>query len=83
MSTCTAGCRYQDCGSYSACLKSKSVSFGANADREKAWNAELNAFSAARKQGIQPAGTSMAKINQAVQLSDMAGVAFNADTASV
>jgi len=54
-----------------------------DATREKKWNAELDAYSAARKQGIQPAGTSMAKINEAVRLSDMAGTAFNADTANV
>ena len=85
---CTAGCANQNCGSYGACLRSKSVRVGwanstngLDATKEKKWNAELDAYSAARKQGIQPAGTSMAKINEAVRLSDMSGVAFNAETA--
>jgi hypothetical protein len=47
---------------------------------EKKWNAELNAYAAARAQGIQPAGTSMAKIKDAVEKSDKAGKAFDANT---
>lgn len=46
----------------------------------KKWDAELNAYSAARKQGIQPAGTSMAKIKEAVEKSNKAGKAYDANT---
>lgn len=86
MMACTAGCQYQDCGSYAECLKGKGVRVGwANTaggldfTKEKAWNRELDAYASARRQGIQPAGTSTQKIEQAVRLSDMSGVAFNAD----
>lgn len=45
---------------------------------QKKWDAELNAYADARKQGIQPAGTSMKKIQQAVDVSDKTGRAFDA-----
>ena len=47
----------------------------------KKWNGELDAYRAARAQGIQPAGTSMAHIKAAVEASDVLGTAFDADTA--
>ncbi len=47
----------------------------------KKWNGELDAYRAARAQGIQPAGTSMAHIKAAVEASDTMGKAFDADTA--
>ena len=46
----------------------------------KKWNSELDAYRAARAQGIQPAGTSMAHIKAAVEASDVMGKAFDADT---
>lgn len=47
---------------------------------QKKWDAELNAYSAARKQGIQPAGTSMRAVQDAIDKSDKAGKAFDANT---
>jgi len=49
----------------------------------KKWDAENNAYAQARAEGIQPAGTSMAKIKEARQASEAMGKAFNADTAGV
>ena len=46
----------------------------------KKWDNELNAYSEARAQGIQPAGTSMEKINEARRASDVMGKAFDANT---
>jgi hypothetical protein len=46
----------------------------------KKWNGELDAYRAARAQGIQPAGTSMAHVKAAVEASDVMGRAFDADT---
>jgi hypothetical protein len=51
-----------------------------NGMSQKKWDAELNAYSNARAQGIQPAGTSMTKIRDAVEKSDKAGKAFDANT---
>lgn len=46
----------------------------------KKWDGELDAYRAARAQGIQPAGTSMAHVRAAVEASDVMGRAFDADT---
>jgi hypothetical protein len=47
---------------------------------QKKWDKELNAYSTARKQGIQPAGTSLKQIQKAVDASNKVGKAFNAST---
>lgn len=46
----------------------------------KKWDAELNAYSSARAEGIQPAGTTMAKIQDARRASDALGAAYNAES---
>jgi hypothetical protein len=43
----------------------------------KAYNNELNAYSDAIRQGIEPATTNMKDIQAAVKLSDLAGKAFD------
>jgi hypothetical protein len=48
----------------------------------KKWHGELDAYRAARAQGIQPAGTSMAHVKAAVEASNTMGKAFDADTAA-
>lgn len=48
----------------------------------KKWHGELDAYRAARAQGIQPAGTSMEHVRAAVEASDVMGKAFDADTAA-
>ena len=45
----------------------------------KAFNKELDAYKEAKAQGIQPAGTSMRKIREAVEASDKLGRAYNAE----
>lgn len=44
----------------------------------KKWDKELQAYRDARAQGIQPAGTSMKKIEEAVKISDKTGKAYGA-----
>lgn len=48
---------------------------------KRKWEAELNAYSAARAQGIQPDGTSMKKIQAAVKASENMGKAYDGGTA--
>ena len=48
----------------------------------KKWDGELDAYRAARAQGIQPAGTSMAHIRAAENASAVMGRAYDADTDS-
>ncbi len=43
----------------------------------KAFNSELNAYKEARAQGIQPAGTSMQKVQEAVKASETLGKAYD------
>lgn len=42
------------------------------------WDKELDAYKDARSQGIQPAGTSMRKIREAVEISNATGKAYDA-----
>lgn len=44
----------------------------------KKWDKELQAYRDARAQGIQPAGTSMKKIQEAVKISNETGKAYGA-----
>lgn len=44
----------------------------------KKWDKELQAYRDARAQGIQPAGTSMKKIQEAVRISNETGKAYGA-----
>ena len=46
---------------------------------QKKWDKELNLYRDARKQGIQPAGTSRAHIQQAHEASEKLGVAYNSE----
>lgn len=47
---------------------------------QKKWDKELADYRNARKQGVQPAGTSSKHIQDAMKASDTAGYAFNAET---
>ena len=44
----------------------------------KKWDKELQAYRDARAQGIQPAGTSMKKVREAVEISNKTGKAYQA-----
>ena len=48
----------------------------ANGWTNKKWDSELNLYREARAQGIQPDGTSTAKIRQAMDVSDKTGHAY-------
>jgi len=43
----------------------------------KSFNKEINAYKEARAQGIQPAGTSMSKIQEAIKASETLGRAYD------
>lgn len=80
--SCRAGCRERTCGSYGACLKNANIRLGdLTGDRPKVTR-ELDAYAAARKQGIQPAGTTMAQTRAAVDASNKVGMAYDAGTES-
>lgn len=83
---CTSGCRTKDHASYGECLQDKGVktylaspSKGLDGTKQKKWDAELSAYANARKQGIQPDGTTMQKVTQAIKASDKVGAAYGRD----
>ena len=83
---CRSGCPTQDHANWGECLRASNLVFGtgdANSAAtmpKKKFEAELQAYRDARKQGIQPTGTSMAKVQQAVELSNKVGKAFDGDS---
>jgi len=52
----------------------------ASGTTQKKWNAELDAYSAARAQGIQPGGTSMKQIVAAHKASENLGKPYDGNT---
>lgn len=85
--SCASSCKTQDHNSYGECLRSKRVattglettnpSFAT--DRQKKWNKELDAYESAVKQGVQPEGTTMPKIQAAMEASEKTGIAYRAE----
>lgn len=79
------GVEYPTYGSY---LRSKAIRVegcrdatgGQDRSTQKRWDAELNLYRSAVAQGIQPDGTSTAKVRRALDLSDRAGRAYNGET---
>lgn len=84
---CASSCKTQDHASYGECLRSKRVattglettnpSFAT--DRQKKWDKELDAYESAVKQGVQPEGTTMPKIEKAMRISEATGTAYRAE----
>lgn len=88
-SSCTSGCRTKDHASYSECLQSKTlhVAYSNEGGRagdyttQKKWDAELDSYRAAVRQGMQPESTRTKDINAAVQWSDKHGRAYSEEAA--
>lgn len=83
---CTTGCRTRDHESYGECLRSLGVgqwmarpSLGFDRDVQRRWDGELESYRRARKEGIQPDGTTQPKIDAARRASDAAGAAYGRD----
>jgi hypothetical protein len=49
---------------------------------QKKWDKELDLYRSARKQGIQPAGTSTRQVQKAIDDSNKVGKAYDANTNS-
>jgi hypothetical protein len=77
---------HNDCGEdcFGCKIKTLELNTGdANQNKvmsNKKWDGELNEYRKARSQGIQPAGTSMAAIQEAYRASETMGKAYDADT---
>lgn len=82
---CRSGCRTKDHSSYAECLRAASVQTQAVltsplAETYDKTKRDLAAYRTARANGIQPAGTTLAKVRDAEQASRMLGRPYNADT---
>lgn len=82
---CSTGCPTQDHETYGQCMREKggrvlyaNSAKGFDATKEKAWNSELDLYRKARSEGIQPEGTTRAKVEAAMRISDMTGSAYQA-----
>lgn len=86
MSKCSSGCPTQDCESFASCMRSKGAKVayansagGWDYSTQRKWDSELDNYRSAVAQGIQPDGTSQAKIDAAVAISDATGAPYRAD----
>ncbi len=79
MTNCSTSCLTKDHQTFGECMRAKNLQLNPNlADtgRTKAWDGELEAYRNARRQGVQPAGTTKAKVEEAMRISDATGQAF-------
>lgn len=67
---------------YGAYLRAKNLKIDTGLDGRKAWDAEIDAFKEARRQGVMPAGTKMHQIRSAMEVSEKVGKAFDATDGS-
>lgn len=83
---CSSGCPTQDHANFGECLRAKNMKVAfcgqgsGDATTQKRWDAELQAYRDARRQGIQPKTTKMKDIRQAVEISNRSGKAYDAGT---
>lgn len=80
---CRAGCRTKDHGTYAACLRDAKPGMAVGIQSRSQTDVELENYRAARKAGIQPAGTRQHAIDAANAVSDRYGAAFNAEDGTV
>lgn len=81
---CRSGCPTQDHRSWAECAKASNISVTAviNSPQQGMFEQtkrELSAYQALRKDGIQPEGTTMDKIQAARQATERLGRAYNAE----
>lgn len=76
---CSSACTTKDHRTFGECMRSKNLNLNPNlmdTGRSKAWDNELQLYRDARAQGIQPAGTTTAKIREAEEISQRTGQAY-------
>lgn len=85
-SNCASSCKEGGHPTYGHCLRAKRLSVTGlestnpsfTREASKAWDSELEAYDAARKQGIQPASTQRKHIEAAVEVSQQLQAPFDA-----
>lgn len=84
--SCASSCKSKSHKTYGECLRSKGVavtgleSTNPSFTREasKKWDSDLDAYAAARADGIQPASTQRVHVDAAVEVSQQLQVPFDA-----
>jgi len=82
---CRSGCPTQDHRSWGECARAANLRVaycgigGGDATAQKKWDGELSMYRAARAQGIQPDGTTTAKVVKALEMSQATGAAYGRD----
>jgi len=83
VSNCRSGCKTKDHASWVECAQAANIRVayansanGQDYTAQRKVDKELDSYRSARAEGIQPAGTRMAQVEQARRISDSAGVAF-------
>ena len=67
---CSASCPTKDHLTFGECMRAKNLHLNPNlADtgRQKAWDKELDAYDSARRQGVEPEGTTMKEVDKAMR----------------
>lgn len=85
-SKCSSGCPTPGAHqTYGECVRSKggrvlyaNSAKGFDMTTERRWNRDLDAYRAARQEGLQPSGTSRAQVDAARAISDRSGTAYQA-----
>jgi hypothetical protein len=87
--SCRSGCPTQNHVNWGECVRAANLHIGyaasakgLDATSQKKWDKELALYRSAREQGIQPAGTTTKSVRAAIDMSDKAGKAFDANTNS-
>jgi hypothetical protein len=79
---CRSGCKTRDHASWGDCARASRITVTPVDGQAKRIDHELGAYAEARRQGIQPAGTSLAQTQAAVRVSNDVGMAYDANTES-
>jgi hypothetical protein len=77
---CRTGCPTGDHPTWGACARAARLQVApiANVAGAKAWDVELDAYRSARRQGVQPSGTTLKQSQDAMEISQRTGKAFDA-----
>lgn len=78
---CSSSCVTKDHRTFGECMRSKHLNLNPNladTQRQKRWDRELDSYEAARKQGVEPKGTSQKMVDEAMKISEATGVAYQA-----
>lgn len=76
---CSSACTTKDHKTFGECMRSKNLQLNPNLSdtrRTKGWDGELESYRSARRQGVQPRGTSQHLVDDAMRISDETGKAY-------